>query len=137
MVPNALNVKLHRIHTEVAHVIHEQKGKLVPLSAVREKFPSEHRLNEALWVLIEQRVVVEDREYKGHYQLTREGAAVVDEQWEKLQDDLKRGRKVPMVGTDDAADARAEKARLEAEAKAKAPADSKVVVKPPAKATEA
>lgn len=116
-----LTIKLHRIHLEVAHAIHEQKGKLVPLAAIRAKFPDDHRVNEALWTLIEQRVAVESGEYKGNYQLTREGAAVVEEQWDKLQADLKKGKKVPMVETDDSSDAaRERKEKAEAEAKAAA-----------------
>lgn len=126
----AMDLKLHRIHIEVAHFIHEKKGKLVPLSDIRAKFSDEHRVNEALWVLIEQRVVIEDVQYRGNYQLSREGAAAIEEQHAKLQEQLKAGKKVPLVPTEDSDDARREAARLKQAESAKADAEQ---AKPPVK----
>lgn len=107
-----LNVKLHRIQLEVAHFIGLSRGKLVPMSEIRKKFETEHRLSEAMWILIEQKVIVESPDFLGHYQVTRDGAVTIDEQWEKLQEELAKGKKVPAVRTEDAADTAEEKARL-------------------------
>ena len=120
-----LNIKLHRIHVEVGHFIHESRGKLVPFSAINKRFPDNHRVSDALWSLIEQRVVIESKEYPGSYQLSQEGAAFVTEEWEKLQAELGEGKRIPAVPAEDSPEdakvqrelASAQKAR-EAEQKA-------------------
>lgn len=82
-----LNVKLHKHQIEVAHYIGESRGKLVPMADIRAKFKDSYRLSEALWVLLEQKVVVEAQDYPAHYQLTRDGAALIDELWQKLEEE--------------------------------------------------
>lgn len=74
-----LSLKLHKFQVEVGHFIGESRGKLVPLSAIRERFKNNNAVSEAMWVLLEQKVIVEAQDYVGHYQLTRDGAAIIDD----------------------------------------------------------
>jgi len=89
-----LTVKLQRVHVEVGQHIRKSRGKLVPLKDIVAAFPDSHRTAEAVWVLIENRVAVEDGAHPGHYQLTREGDALIREQWDELQGKLTKGEKV-------------------------------------------
>lgn len=105
-----LDLKLHRVHIEIGHFIGLKKGKLVPIGEIRTKFAAVHQATDALWTLIQQGVVVEDRKYKGNYQLTQEGAALIDEAYEELQAELKKKNgKVPWVPDDRRKDDRAER----------------------------